>query len=107
MNKAVAGLRIKPDALIIDALTLPALKVKQFSIIKADNKSAAAAAASLVAKYFRDAIMQRYDSLYPEYNFGRHKGYGTEEHLRLIDLHGPCRIHRRSFRKVLDLNLPF
>jgi ribonuclease HII len=107
MKKAVAGLRIKPDALIIDALTLPSMKVKQFSIIKADDKSASAAAASLVAKYFRDAIMQRYDSLYPEYNFGRHKGYGTEEHLRLIDLHGPCRIHRRSFRKVLDLNLPF
>ena len=107
MKKAVAGLRIIPDALIIDALTLPALKIKQFSIIKADDKSAATAAASLVAKYFRDVIMQRYDSLYPEYNFGRHKGYGTEEHLRLLGQHGPCRIHRRSFSKVLDLKLPF
>jgi ribonuclease HII len=107
MKKAVADLSIRPDALIIDALSLSSVNVQQFSIIKADDRSAAVAAASVVAKYLRDMIMLHYDSLYPEYNFGRHKGYGTEEHLRLLDLHGPCRIHRRSFRKVLDLRLPF
>lgn len=107
MKKAVADLSIRPDALIIDAVTLPSVSLKQFSIIKADSKSASVAAASLIAKYSRDMIMLRYHSLYPEYNFRKHKGYCTEEHLRLLDLHGPCSIHRKSFRKVMDPNLPF
>ena len=107
MKKAVADLRMCPDALIIDAVSLPSVSMKQFSIIKADSKSASVAAASLIAKYFRDMIMLRYHSLYPEYNFRKHKGYCTEEHIRLLDLHGPCSIHRKSFRKVMDLNLPF
>jgi len=107
MKKAVADLRMSPDALIIDALTLHSISIKQFSIIKADSKSASVAAASLIAKYVRDMIMQRYHSLYPQYNFGKHKGYCTEEHLRLLDIHGPCSIHRKSFRKVMDLSLPF
>lgn len=107
MKKAVAALCITPDALIIDAVALPSVNIKQFSIIKADSKSASVAAASLIAKHTRDMIMLRYHSLYPEYNFNKHKGYGTEEHLRLLNLHGPCSIHRKSFRKVMDLELPF
>jgi ribonuclease HII len=107
MKKAVDNLRMRPDALIIDALTLPSVSMKQFSIIKADAKSASVAAASLIAKYVRDMIMLRYHSLYPEYNFRKHKGYCTEEHLRLLGIYGPCTIHRKSFRKVMDLNLPF
>ncbi|RPI33475.1 MAG: ribonuclease HII [Nitrospiraceae bacterium] len=107
MKKAVEDLRIAPDALIIDAVALPSVSVRQFSIIKADAKSAAVAAASITAKYVRDMLMLHYDSLYPEYNFKQHKGYCTEEHLQLIHLHGPCNIHRKSFRKVMDLNLPF
>jgi len=107
MKKAVGDLRIAPDALIIDAVALPSVSVRQFSIIKADAKSAAVAAASITAKYVRDMLMLHYDSLYPEYNFKQHKGYCTEEHLQLIHLHGPCSIHRKSFRKVMDLNLPF
>ncbi len=107
MKKAVIELRFTPDALIIDAITLPAVNIKQFAVIKADSKSASVAAASLIAKYSRDMIMLRYHSLYPEYNFSKHKGYCTPEHLHLLKLHGPCRIHRKSFRKVMDLNLPF
>ena len=107
MKNAVADLRITPEALIIDAVTLPSVSIKQFSIIKADSKSASVAAASLIAKYTRDMIMLRYHSLYPEYNFRKHKGYCTEEHLRLLNLYGPCNIHRKSFRKVMDLELPF
>jgi len=107
MKKAIEDLRIAPDALIIDAVALPSVSVKQFSIIKADAKSAAVAAASITAKYVRDMLMLHYHSLYPEYNFKQHKGYCTEEHLHLIHLHGPCSIHRKSFRKVMDLNLPF
>lgn len=107
MQKAVADLSIQPDALIIDAVTLPSVGIKKFSIIKADSKSASVAAASLIAKYTRDTIMLRYHHLYPEYNFSKHKGYCTEEHLSLLNLHGPCNIHRKSFRKVMDLKLPF
>jgi len=107
MKEAVEDLRRLPDALIIDALTLPTVSVKQFSIIKADSKSASVAAASLIAKNVRDVIMLRYHSLYPEYNFRKHKGYGTQEHLRLLNRYGPCKIHRRSFRKVMDITLPF
>jgi len=107
MKNAIADLRIVPDAIIIDAVTLPSVSIKQFSIIKADSKSASVAAASLIAKFVRDTIMLRYHSLYPEYNFRKHKGYCTEEHLRLLSMHGPCSIHRKSFRKVMDLELPF
>jgi ribonuclease HII len=107
MKKAVDDLRNTPDALIIDAVTLPAIKIKQFSIIKADSKSASVAAASIIAKYVRDMIMLHYHALYPEYNFRKHKGYCTEEHIHLINLHGPCSIHRKSFKKVMELSLPF
>jgi ribonuclease HII len=107
MKKAVDDLRSTPDALIIDAVTLPAVKIKQFSIIKADSKSASVAAASILAKYVRDMIMLHYHALYPEYNFQKHKGYCTEEHIHLINLHGPCSIHRKSFKKVMELSLPF
>ena len=107
MVKAIADLCIMPDAFIIDAITLPSVNIKQFSIIKADAKSASVAAASIIAKHTRDMIMHRYHYLYPEYNFSRHKGYCTEEHLRTLSLHGPCSIHRKSFRKVMDLELPF
>jgi ribonuclease HII len=107
MQKAVAELHMTPDMLLIDAVTLPALNLKQYAIIKADSKSASVAAASLIAKYTRDRIMLRYHTLYPEYNFRQHKGYCTKEHVRLLDLYGPCGIHRKSFRKVTERNLPF
>ncbi len=107
MKKAVDDLRSTPDALIIDAVTLPSVKIKQFSIIKGDSKSASVAAASIIAKYVRDMIMLHYHALYPEYNFKKHKGYCTEEHIHLINLHGPCSIHRKSFKKVMELSLPF
>lgn len=107
MKKAVADLHNAPDALIIDAVNLPSVKINQFSIIKADAKSACVAAASIIAKYVRDMIMLHYHALYPEYNFKKHKGYCTEEHIQLINLHGPCSIHRKSFKKVMELTLPF
>ena len=107
MGKAITDLQKVPDALIIDALTLSSVNIKQFSIIKADAKSASVAAASIIAKHVRDTIMIYYHSLYPEYNFSKHKGYCTKEHLSLINRYGPCSIHRKSFRKVMDLELPF
>jgi len=107
MQKAFNELSTKPDMIIIDAISLPSISIKQFSPIKADSKSASVAAASIVAKYTRDTIMIRYHDIYPQYNFRKHKGYGTEEHMNLIKLHGPCPIHRKTFRRVKDVKLPF
>jgi ribonuclease HII len=68
--------------------------------------SASIAAASIVAKVVRDDIMYRYDEAYPGYGFGRHKGYGTKDHLQSILRLGPCPVHRRTFRGVMDQSLP-
>jgi ribonuclease HII len=106
MRKALDDLDAAPDMLIIDAVTLPSVHIRQISPFRAESMSASVAAASIVAKYTRDAIMIRYHDLYPQYNFRKHKGYCTEEHLDLIRRHGPSPIHRKSFRKVMSLTLP-
>jgi ribonuclease HII len=106
MREALGDLEVTPDMLIIDAVALPFLNVKQISPFRAESISASVAAASIVAKYTRDAIMIRYHDLYPQYNFRKHKGYCTQEHLDLIRRHGPSPIHRKSFRKVMSLTLP-
>ena len=101
MQKAFESLLIQPDLLLIDALTLPSIPVAQQSIIHGDDRSLSIAAASVIAKVTRDRLMVEYDRLYPQYNFKAHKGYGTQEHLEALSVHGPCEIHRRSFRRVL------
>ena len=107
MRKAVDDLGIVPDLLIIDAVALPSVAVRQISAIRAESKSASVAAASIVAKFVRDAIMLRYHDIYPEYNFKKHKGYGTAEHLLMVRKYGPCDIHRKTFERVMTLELPF
>jgi ribonuclease HII len=107
MGIAVENLVVCPDALLIDALTLPGIPLRQFPIIKADAKSAAVAAASIIAKHVRDSLMVHYDGLYPRYNFRRHKGYCTREHMDNVAAFGPCPIHRKSFRQVMTTQLPF
>ena len=107
MQEAVNDLGAFPDMLIIDAVTLPSISIKQLSPLKAEGKSASVAAASIIAKYVRDSIMFQYHEMYPVYNFRKHKGYGTEEHTELIRLHGPCPIHRKTFRKVYSVEMPF
>lgn len=97
----------KPDIILIDALTIPSIKINQMPIIKGDAKSASIAAASIIAKVVRDGIMLKYHSIYPQYEFDRHKGYATKAHLDKIKKYGPCPIHRKSFQKVMDLTLPF
>ncbi len=106
MQSAVKDLRLAPDLVVIDAVTLPSLEVRQISFFKAESKSASVAAASIVAKYVRDAIMLRYHEVYPAYNFRKNKGYCTAEHMEMIRLYGPCPIHRKSFRQVMSLPLP-
>ncbi len=105
MTRALDDLDIVPDMLVIDAVTLPSVPIRQISPFKAESKSASVAAASIIAKYVRDSIMLRYHDIYPQYNFKRHKGYCTKEHLRLIQLYGPSPIHRRSFARVMSVPL--
>jgi ribonuclease HII len=107
MECAIKDLPVKPDVLLIDAVSLTNTKIKQNSIIKGESVSASIAAASIIAKVVRDDIMLDYDKKYPAYNFESHKGYGTREHVECIRQYGPCPIHRKSFRKVGDVQIPF
>ena len=99
MHEAVNKLSVKPDILLNDAVTIPGIDVKQIPIIKGDAKSLSIASESILAKVTRDRLMTEYDSLYPEYGFARHKGYGTKVHIEAIKEYGPCPIHRRTFIK--------
>ena len=99
MHQAVEGLRVTPDLLLVDAVTIPAMPMKQVGIIKGDAKSVSIAAASILAKVTRDRMMVEYDALYPEYGFAKHKGYGSQMHIEAIREYGPCPIHRRTFIK--------
>ena len=100
MNRAIEGLNIKPDFALIDGNRVPrGIKIPCETIVKGDSKSMSVAAASVLAKVTRDRLMLEYDKKYPEYNFKKHKGYGTKEHTELIKQYGPCEIHRFSFLK--------
>ena len=104
MKKALEALKVKPQLLLIDALTLP-IDLPQRGIIKGDALSVSIAAASIIAKETRDALLLDYDAKYPEYGFASHKGYGTKAHVQAIKEHGPLPIHRRSFLKnILNEN---
>lgn len=107
MHEAITGLSKAPDTILIDALLVPSIKIHQKPIVKGDAKSASIAAASIIAKVVRDRIMEIYHELYPEYGFNMHKGYATAAHLDRIAEYGPSPIHRKSFRKVMSLPLPF
>ena len=102
MNRSINGLEIKPDYALIDGNRAPkGINIPCETVIKGDAKSASIAAASILAKVTRDRLLMEYDTQYPEYNFKKHKGYGTKEHTELILKHGPCPIHRLSFLKKL------
>ena len=98
MTKAVNSLKVKPGALLIDAVHIPQLEdYKQISIIKGDAKSVSIAAASIIAKVTRDRVMKEMALKYPQYAFESNKGYGTAAHIAALKEYGPCEIHRRSF----------
>lgn len=100
MNRAIEGLRIKPDFALIDGNRVPKdIKIPCETIVKGDFKSASIAAASILAKVTRDRLLVQYDEKYPEYNFKKHKGYGTKEHYEAIKKYGVCDVHRLSFLK--------
>jgi ribonuclease HII len=100
MAMAVANLNPRPDHLLIDGIFTIASDLPQQAIKKGDSLSISIAAASIVAKVTRDRIMTQVDTLFPEYGFGRHKGYPTKAHRTAILHHGCCPIHRRTFKGV-------
>ena len=99
MRRAYGGLKIKPDIAFIDGNKEPGLDIPQRAIIKGDAKSANIAAASILAKVSRDKYMLEIAKLYPEYQFEKHKGYGTKLHYEMLDKYGVSKIHRISFLK--------
>ena len=103
MQEAVGNLAVKPDLLLVDGNVKFTTRLRCSHIIKGDSKSLSIAAASIVAKVTRDKVMERLHKKFPRYNFARHKGYGTKEHMARLKEHGPCPIHRRSFNPVKQL----
>jgi ribonuclease HII len=101
MIAALERLAISPDYLLIDAMQLDVL-IEQKSLIKGDARSVSIAAASILAKTHRDARMEEWDAVYPQYGLARHKGYATADHLEALRRHGPTPLHRYSFAPVRD-----
>jgi ribonuclease HII len=103
MTAALQQLSIQPDYLLIDAMQLDVL-IEQKSLIKGDARSVSIAAASILAKTHRDACMEKWDAVYPQYGLARHKGYATPDHLEALRQHGPSPLHRHSFAPVRESN---
>ena len=99
MKNAVESLAVKPDFVLTDGNMTLDIPFEQMSIIKGDSLSYSIGAASIIAKVYRDAVMDEYDKIYPEYGFKSHKGYGTKTHIDAIKRVGLCPVHRRSFTK--------
>jgi ribonuclease HII len=108
MERAIAKMDPRPDFLLIDAVALQRTALPQKALIKGDRRSQSIAAASILAKVTRDRLMCELHEQYPQYNFRKHKGYATKEHLSLVRRHGPCPAHRRSFEPIAGMtrNVP-
>ena len=105
MRRALLAMTLTPDHVLVDGNRLPSLgglgrTVTARAIVGGDATEPAISAASILAKTARDSYMNHMDTLYPAYSFATHKGYGTPTHQRLLELHGPCPLHRRSFAPV-------
>ncbi len=103
MQTAVLELAPTPDFLLIDAVRLSDLTIRQYPLIKGDQLSVSIACASILAKVERDHSMEVFDDLFPGYGFAKHKGYCTREHMEALRKLGPCQIHRRSFEPVQSM----
>ena len=103
MRRAVAGLRLKPNKVLVDGNRIPTLDVLAEAIVGGDALVPAISAASILAKVHRDRWCLTLDQQYPQYGFAQHKGYGTAAHLAALRAHGPCAQHRTSFRPVAEL----
>jgi len=100
MQRAIKGLNILPDAVLIDGNRLPGLTIPAMAVVKGDSKIQAISAASILAKVERDKIMNDYHEIYPDFSFHQHKGYGTKQHLLEIEKFGFVDIHRKSFQPI-------
>ncbi len=100
MRTAINSLNLKPDLLLIDAVKLDDIDIKQKNIVKGDSLSISIAAASILAKVERDKVMESYDILFPNYGFAQHKGYATKLHIEQVMKMGACQIHRQSFEPI-------
>ncbi len=100
MQHAVENLGVRPDVLLLDAVILESLDMPQVPLIQGDCRSVSVAAASIVAKVYRDLLMESYDARYPVYDFKHNRGYATEGHQSALKVYGPSPIHRKSFEGV-------
>ncbi len=100
MSLAVDGLEVRPRVVLVDGNQSIPHSLPQKTVISGDSISCSIAAASIVAKVYRDRLMESFSEKYPRYNFKKHKGYGTLEHRQALETFGPCPLHRRSFKGV-------
>jgi ribonuclease HII len=107
MFDAVQQLPVRPDVLLLDAVTLESLEMPQIPLIEGDKRSVSIAAASVVAKVYRDLLMESYHDRYPVYDFRHNRGYATEGHQAALKVYGPSPIHRKSFEGVEESMLLF
>jgi ribonuclease HII len=107
MLDAVHQLPVRPDVLLLDAVTLELLDMPQIPLIEGDKRSVSIAAASVVAKVYRDLLMESYHDRYPVYDFRHNRGYATESHQAALKVYGPSPIHRKSFEGVEESMLLF
>ncbi|MFM1955672.1 MAG: hypothetical protein RIR20_492 [Pseudomonadota bacterium] len=107
MKRAVEGLSLQPDELLVDGLHCPMLSIPMRAIVQGDSKEACISAASILAKTARDAELYILDEQYPQYGFAKHKGYPTPLHMQMLALHGVLPIHRKTYapvRRLLEAN---
>ena len=100
VKRAIKSMILEPQFLLMDAFPIPSIQIPQKPIVHGDTLCFSIAAASIIAKVTRDRLMDEQDVLYPEYGFTKHKGYATKDHIRLLEKHGPCPIHRYSFAPI-------
>lgn len=101
-KEAISGLSVVPDIVLSDGYTIKEFNIKNEAVIKGDTKSAAIACASIIAKVYRDRLMEEYSKNYSDYSFEKNVGYGTKEHVDAILEHGSCEIHRESFLRNIN-----
>ncbi len=100
MYRAILGLSVVPDWILVDGFLIPHLPISQTAIKGGDASCPLIGAASIMAKVLRDRVMEFFDLIYPQYGFFKHKGYGTEEHIENVKKYGPSPIHRKSFKPI-------
>jgi ribonuclease HII len=103
MKRAVDGLAIQPEFIAVDGNKSPNFTIQSIAIVKGDQKIACISAASILAKVYRDNLMDEFAKKYPEYGFEQHKGYPTKQHMAALLEHGPCELHRISYAPVKRL----